>query len=463
MHTHSSPVEMDQEQTQRLQITRTVIQVSLIATSILTIIFSILWVVAPQFTGRYVAVALLVFVVFSGISLWLVRRQQLGWAVALYIVGMIVGLTVSIYFLGGITGPLAASFIMVAVITGLIGGPRALRYVSVAIGAIFLTMVVLEATQVLHPPRVPDAISWLMEGVLYLSVFAVAALVAGTFISQTERAIDAERQRELELSQASRQAEELAMVEREARERETRAVAHIRETVAGYVDYLSRVAAGEYTARVDVGELDKDVEGDRELHALGEYLNTTVEALVAALTQSQEVQRRYTEQSWQTVVASGRAQPGFAYRQNQITPEAEWLPQMVRAVDSGAPVTEGEGAGVPLVINRQVVGAIGGQHPDGRPWTAEELSLIENVTGQLAQTIESLRLFDDVQRRAAREQILAQVTARMRESLDMETVLRTAVAEMRQALELEGVVVQLARPAETAPVADEVGTQGPAV
>lgn len=463
MHTHSSPVEMDQEQTQRLQITRTVIQVSLIATSMLTILFSILWVVAPQFTGRYVAVALLVFVVVSGISLWLVRRQQLGWAVALYIVGMIVGLTVSIYFLGGITGPLAVSFIMVAVITGLIGGPRALRYVSVTIGAIFLTMVVLEATQVLHPPRVPDAISWLMEGVLFLSVFAVAALVAGTFVSQTGRALDAERQRELELSQASRQAEELAMVEREARERETRAALHIRETVAGYVDYLSRVAAGEYTARVDVGELDKDVEGDRELHALGEYLNTTVEALVAALTQSQEVQRRYAEQSWQAVVTSGRAQPGFAYRQNQITPEAEWLPQMVRAVDSGAPVTEGEGAGVPLVINRQVVGAIGGQHPDGRPWTDEELSLIENVTGQLAQTIESLRLFDDVQRRAAREQILAQVTARMRESLDMETVLRTAVAEMRQALELEGVVVQLARPAETAPVADEVGTQGPAV
>ena len=74
-----------------------------------------------------------------------------------------------------------------------------------------------------------------------------------------------------------------------------------------------------------------------------------------------------------------------------------------------------------------------------------------------------LRQFEGKQRRAAREQILAQVTARMRESLDMETVLRTAVAEMRQALELEGVIVQLARPEETAPVADEVGTQGPAV
>jgi GAF domain-containing protein len=441
MNPQSSPVEMDQVQVRRIQMARVIIQASIIATSVLSVIFAILWVTAPQFAGRYVAGVLLVFVVFSGISLWLIRRQRLGEAITVYLVAVVVGLTVSIYLLGGITGPLTVAFVMTVVIAGLIGGIKVLRNVSIAVGIIYLTLALLEATQVLHPPRVPDVAAWLIESVLFLAVFTVTALVAGVFIGQTERAFVAERQRGLELVEASRQAEQSATAERELREREAHSAAHLRETVAGYVDYLSRVAAGDYTARVDVGVLDEDVEGDRELHALGEYLNTTVDALVAALTQARETQRRYTEQTWQTVVASGRAQPGFAYRQNQITPEAEWLPQMTRAVDSATLVAEGEGAAVPLVINRQVVGALGGQHPDGRPWTDEELSLIENVTGQLAQTIESLRLFDETQRRATDEQMLSRITANLTRSLDMSAILQTVVRELGEMLPVDEVSV----------------------
>jgi GAF domain-containing protein len=89
---------------------------------------------------------------------------------------------------------------------------------------------------------------------------------------------------------------------------------------------------------------------------------------------------------------------------------------------------------------------IDGRKPDGTAWTQDEIDLLQTLTEQLSTALEGAQLYEDSQRRAAREQILAQVTARMRESLNMETVLRTAVAEMRQALELEGVIVQLARP-----------------
>lgn len=461
-NTQSAPVEMDQEQVLRTQMARVVIQMSMAAAAILLIIFMNLWFAGSQFVGRYVAVVALVFLISCGISLWLIRRQHLNPAITVYISALISGLTVAIYLLGGVTGPVTIGLVMAAVIIGLIGGPQSLRHAVFTIGGIYLIMAILEAVQVLHPPRIPDAAVWLIEIVFFLAVFTVTALVAGTFISQTGRAFAAERQRSLELAQTSRQAEALAMAERESREREAHSALHLRETVAGYADYLSRVAAGDYTARVDVGVLEEDVEGDRELHALGEYLNSTVDALVKALTQAQEVQRRYTEQAWETAIASGRVQPGFAYRQNQITADVEWLPQMTRAVDSGALVAQDEGVAVPMVINRQVVGALGGLHPDGRPWTAEELALIEDVTGQLAQTIESLRLFDDVQRRAAQEQVVGTITARMRESLDMETVLKTAVNEMRQALGLGGVIVQLARP-EAVRDDDAVETHQPTV
>jgi GAF domain-containing protein len=69
--------------------------------------------------------------------------------------------------------------------------------------------------------------------------------------------------------------------------------------------------------------------------------------------------------------------------------------------------------------------------------------LIEDVTRQLAQTIESLRLFEDVQRRAAREQLVGEVTGRIRESLKLETILETAAHEIGEALGLVALEVRL--------------------
>lgn len=446
MNGQSSPVEMDQVLTRRMQVARVIMWVSVGATVLPLVVLANSLIGAPYSANTYILLAtILVFLLFSSIGLRLIQRQQLNRAIMVYIPGLVVSLTVALYFLGGVTGPVTLGLIVGAVIIGLIGGVKPLRYVSILMGVVYLTMAVLELTQVLPPLPIADTMRWPLEIFLFLNALGVTTVVSGGFINQTERALTAERQRSLELLQTGRQAEQLAVTERELREREGRSAVHLRKTVAGYVDYLSRVAAGDYTARIDVGELDEDVEGDLELHALGEYLNTTVDALVAAITQAQEVQRRYVQQTWQTVVESGRVQPGFAYRQKKITSEAEWLPQMNEAVDKGAPVAQAEVAAVPLVINRQVVGALGGQRPDGRPWTDEELSLIEDVTGQLAQTIESLRLFDDVQRRAVQERLVGEITTRVRESLDMETVLKTAAEQIRESLGAQRVVVRLAQ------------------
>ncbi len=440
------PTPMDQEQARRIRMLQLAFLFSMAAAFVVLLIFLYLLLTTTLLLARYMMVVTSSFIVLGGIALWFIRRRQLDWAVLFYILAVIAGLTTAIYLLGGVTGPVTIGLILVIVTAGLLGGIKTMRQAAFISGVVYVTLALLEANQFLHPWSLPSAWSWTVELVFFLAMFFVIIMQIGVFINQTERAFAAEQQRALELAEASRQAEQSATAERELREREARSATHLRETVAGYVDYLSRVAAGDYTARVDVGVLEEDVEGDPELHALGEYLNATVDALVAALNQAYEAQRRYAEQTWQTVMESGRVQPGFTYRQSQIIPEAEWLPQMARAVDTAAPVAEGEGAAVPLVINRQVLGALGGEHPDGRPWTDEELALLEAVTGQLAQTIESLRLLDDVQRRAVQERLVGEVTARMRETLDMETVLKTAVQEIVRSLDLPEVTIQMAPP-----------------
>jgi GAF domain-containing protein len=87
---------------------------------------------------------------------------------------------------------------------------------------------------------------------------------------------------------------------------------------------------------------------------------------------------------------------------------------------------------------------------EGETWSEEELALLQTMAEQLGQALESARLYQDTQRRAAQERLIGEVTARMRETLDMDAVLRTAAQEIRQALGLAQFSVQLAAEADEA-------------
>ena len=88
---------------------------------------------------------------------------------------------------------------------------------------------------------------------------------------------------------------------------------------------------------------------------------------------------------------------------------------------------------------------------DARPWSEEQRALVSAVVERLALAIDSQRLFRDVQRRAAREQVIGEVTGRIRESLDMDTVLRTAAREIEQGLGLYDVTIRLETDVADAP------------
>lgn len=96
------------------------------------------------------------------------------------------------------------------------------------------------------------------------------------------------------------------------------------------------------------------------------------------------------------------------------------------------------------MLRGQPIGALGfSPKTDARPWSDDDIALVRTVASQLAQAIENLRLSQETERRAAREQLISGVTSRMRESLDMDTVLRITAQEMRESLGLHSVMIQL--------------------
>jgi GAF domain-containing protein len=105
---------------------------------------------------------------------------------------------------------------------------------------------------------------------------------------------------------------------------------------------------------------------------------------------------------------------------------------------------------MPIEVHGKVIGVIEAHKPaDAESWTSEQISLLELLSDQLGVALDSARLYEDAQRRAAEDRLVAEITARIRETLDVDTVLQTAVREMSKTLDIPRVEVRLGR--STAP------------
>ncbi len=65
------------------------------------------------------------------------------------------------------------------------------------------------------------------------------------------------------------------------------------------------------------------------------------------------------------------------------------------------------------------------------------------LSGQAAIALESMRLFEQTRRRAERERLLAEISAQVRASTDVDTILRTAVRELGRALRASDGLIRL--------------------
>ena len=98
---------------------------------------------------------------------------------------------------------------------------------------------------------------------------------------------------------------------------------------------------------------------------------------------------------------------------------------------------------VPLRAAGRLIGFVSIYRYEAGPFSPVSIRLYETLVDQAAVALEGARLLEDAQRRAAHEQTLSRVSARMRETLDPDTVLRTAVDEIAGALGLAALDLRL--------------------
>ncbi|MFB0537071.1 MAG: GAF domain-containing protein [Anaerolineae bacterium] len=173
----------------------------------------------------------------------------------------------------------------------------------------------------------------------------------------------------------------------------------------------------------------------------------------AGLEEMETIHRRYLRQAWTGYPQTART-TSYETKRADVAPLGDTvLPEVQQAVvRQSTTVLTGDGAEEesrsalvsPIMLRGEGIGALGIHDEDGaRQWTDDEIALVEAVTERMALAAENLRLLDETQRRAARERLTSEVTARVRETLDVDTVLQTAVREIGEALGLHDLTIRL--------------------
>jgi len=114
---------------------------------------------------------------------------------------------------------------------------------------------------------------------------------------------------------------------------------------------------------------------------------------------------------------------------------------------------------IPITLRGRKIGLITLSRPVERPWNEREKDLAKNIGEQIGLAIENARLVEDTHARAQREELVSEISSRIRSTLDIDTVLQTAVQEIQKAFDLQTAEIQLGVPETELDTSSQGGTQ----
>lgn len=164
--------------------------------------------------------------------------------------------------------------------------------------------------------------------------------------------------------------------------------------------------------------------------------------LLAESRQALEASRRaYGELSRDLWSKFLRARPNLSYIATKgsnkiIKSQKTWYPELSVAEQSGQIIrADSKSIAIPIKLRSHVIGVFRLQKSnDAGEWTDEEIELIRSISDQVSIALESARLYDDSQRRAERERLAGEITAKVRSYNNPQEILKSAVQELRKAL-----------------------------
>ncbi len=150
-----------------------------------------------------------------------------------------------------------------------------------------------------------------------------------------------------------------------------------------------------------------------------------------------------------TISTSAQTAETWSKHTGRQTPAYQYTPAGVRPIfaQSKPEETKAGSLQIPLVLHGQNIGNIKLIRKGASvKWSEKEKNLVGKIADQISLALENSRLVDEAQKNAQRDQMIANISSRVRETLDVESVIRTATMELRKAFDLKEAEISIGSP-----------------
>lgn len=184
-----------------------------------------------------------------------------------------------------------------------------------------------------------------------------------------------------------------------------------------------------------------------------------------ALAEARATQIRYIEQTWEFQTPD---KPEYNYHRADVTSlDKETLAQLKQAavrqeqpaVIAGLNGHQKQAAIVaPIKLQNQVVGTMHFLEADpGRShvWTDQEIAFVQAIADQVAQTAETLRLFEETRQQASYEQLAGEIAQKLRQAPTLDALAQVAAVELNNALKVSRSFVKVGMTPAQAEIGDD--------
>jgi GAF domain-containing protein/HAMP domain-containing protein len=188
----------------------------------------------------------------------------------------------------------------------------------------------------------------------------------------------------------------------------------------------------------------------------------------AALQEMETIHKHYMGQAW-AEYSRARAVRGYQLADGGLAAVGdELLPEVRQAIAAQLPENEDGRSDsdeqreqsaapalvAPIMLRGLPIGALGlRQGERRRPWTEEEIEVVQTIAQEFALAADNIRLVEDTQRREARERAIREIADRMQRASDMETLMYVTTEELNRRLGGSRAYVRLGTESHLGPLA----------
>jgi GAF domain-containing protein len=170
-----------------------------------------------------------------------------------------------------------------------------------------------------------------------------------------------------------------------------------------------------------------------------------------ALNESEVLSRQFVHTGWQQFTKSRNllgirhtgARASLLHRRNGKTKGDDLL-----SISQTKPIGRGATLSLPIKLRGEVIGSVDVRAPGNHPWDQDELEIVTAIIERAAIAMENARLLAESQKRAAKERIIGEISAKISMQSEINELLRTAAQELGQNLPGAEIAIQFKRDSE---------------